>query len=44
MGEQKRKQLGLTKEQTKTYEQCLGQCTTCMLNGDCGIQDKIKED
>ena len=43
MNEQKHKQLGLTKEQTKTYERCLGQCTTCMLDGDCEIQDKIKK-
>lgn len=36
------KQLGLTKLETKTYLVCRGQCTNCMLNGDCELKHKIK--
>jgi len=42
MSKQKRKQLGLTEKQAETYEQCLGQCSGCLLHGECEIQKKIK--
>lgn len=32
----------LTVGERKQYEQCLGQCTTCLLNGYCELQKKIK--
>lgn len=45
MGEQKRKMLKLTAEEKRIYEQeCLGQCTTCMLDGACELQDKLRGD
>ncbi len=43
MSKQKGNQLGLTKEQAEVYEnECLGECSICMLDGDCEIQDKLK--
>lgn len=42
MSNQKRKQLKLTKKQAEQYQQCLAQCTKCLLNGECEIQRKVK--
>ena len=30
-------------EEQKTYDICLGQCSKCLLNGECKLQEKIKE-
>jgi len=32
----------LTEQEKETYNQCLGQCSTCMFNGFCKLQEKIK--
>ena len=37
------KQRGLTKREIEIYNQCLAQCTTCLLDGACELQDKIKK-
>ena len=42
MSKARQKILKLTKQETKTYSTCLGQCTTCLLDGACELQDKIK--
>ncbi len=42
MGKQKQNQLKLTDAERETYEQCLGQCTICMVDGVCELQKKIK--
>ena len=43
MTDDKAKRLKLTKAERQLYElQCLGQCTTCYLDGCCSLQDKLK--
>ena len=42
MSKARQKILKLTKQETETYNQCLAQCTTCLLDGACELQDKIK--
>ena len=32
----------LTKQEREQYEKCLGQCTTCLLDGECKLQEKLK--
>ena len=32
----------LTAEERVQYERCLGQCTCCILSGECELQEKLK--
>lgn len=34
----------LTKKERKIYEQCLGQCRYCLLDGACELQRKLKKE
>ena len=33
--------LKLTIKEKKTYNQCKGECDKCLLDGACGLQDKL---
>lgn len=33
----------LTKKEQQQYDQCLGQCTVCMIKPDCKLRLKIRE-
>lgn len=33
----------LTKKEQQQYDKCLGQCTQCMLSGNCKLRLKIRE-
>lgn len=45
MTDEKCKMLKLTAQERRVYEQeCLGQCTTCMLDGACELQNKLKKE
>lgn len=33
----------LTRTEKDTYRKCLGKCSTCLLEGDCSLEDKLKK-
>lgn len=36
-------EMQLTKQEQETYDKCLGQCHQCLLDGECELQNKLKE-
>ena len=42
MSKTRQKMQKLTDKEQEQYDRCLGQCTTCLLDGACELQDKIK--